>query len=152
VGTLGDSFPEDFKKDFAKRNVKEGSVIRCFVRDTNPPKEKRFIILAFSYDKITLGTLYINSEINPNLFNTEELKKLHLLFSAKDREYLHHDSFVDCSEIYQKPVTEILKVLEEHPKSLIGEVNVEDFKKIRTTIKSAKTISIATKKKFGVFL
>jgi hypothetical protein len=80
------------------------------------------------------------------------LKNLHLSFSAEGREYLNHNSFVDCSEIYQKPVSEIWKVLEENPKASIGEVSGNDFKRIRETVKSAKTISAETKKKFGVFL
>ncbi|MEP7168117.1 MAG: hypothetical protein ABI855_01980 [Bacteroidota bacterium] len=152
MSNLGDAFPEEFKKDFAARNLKPGSVIRCFVFDTKPPKEKRFVILAFSFDKIALGTLYINSEINPNLFRTEELRKLHLKFEIENRPYLEHDSYIDCSDIYEKSFEEIKQILTNNSKALLGELNEKDFKLVSDTVKSAKTITPALKKKFGVFL
>ncbi len=74
---LGDSFPEEYKKRFAEKNLKVGSVIRALVTDTNPPKTKRFILIGISADKLAVGTLYLNTEINPNVFSTQELRKLH---------------------------------------------------------------------------
>ena len=77
VPPLGDSFPEEFKRRFAEKNLKVGSVIRALVKDTNPPKTKRFILLGISADKLAVATLYVNTEINPNIFSTEELRNLH---------------------------------------------------------------------------
>lgn len=92
---IGDSFPKELKEEFSNRNLKAGCVIKCFVNDTNPPKEKRFIVMGVSYDKIALGTVYINTHINPNVFPTEELKQLHIPLESDNRDYLDHDSFVD---------------------------------------------------------
>ena len=52
-----------------------GTVIKAFLANTNPPKEKRFIIVGESYDHLFLACVFINSEINENVFRTETLKK-----------------------------------------------------------------------------
>ncbi|ACU05352.1 hypothetical protein Phep_3157 [Pedobacter heparinus DSM 2366] len=93
--SLSDCFPEQFRQEFAERNLKIGSVIRVMVNDTNPPKEKRFILVGQSYDKLIFATIFINSEINPNIFPTQELRDLNLELLADSRSYLSHDSFAE---------------------------------------------------------
>jgi hypothetical protein len=150
--SLGNSFPQELKEEFTKRNLKEGCVIKCWVTDTHPPKEKRFIVMGFSYDKIALGTVYINSEINPNIFPSEKLKQLHVPLEAHSRDYLDHDSFVDCSKLYEKNASEIMVIMNENINCHIGEVSLEDYKMLRDKIKGSKNISPDTKKRFGLFL
>ena len=72
--SLSDSFPEDFRKEFAQRNLKIGSGIRVYVQDTKPPKEKRFILVGQSYDKLIFATIFINSDLNPNIFSTQDIR------------------------------------------------------------------------------
>lgn len=150
--SLSDSFPENFRKEFAERNLKIGSVIRVHVKDTNPPKEKRFILVGQSYDKLIFATIFINSEINPNVFPTQELKDLNLALSAKDRAYLDHDSYADCSYISKRSVDWMLGVIGKDPTNVIGEVSETDLKEIRAKIKFARTITPSIKKTFGLFL
>ena len=100
--SLSDAFPENYRKDFAQRNLKIGSVIRVYVKDTDPPKEKRFILVGQSYNKLLFAAIFINSDINPNVFPTQELKDLNFLLLAKERSYLDHDSYADCSNIQKR--------------------------------------------------
>ncbi|MFZ4525425.1 MAG: hypothetical protein ACOYOE_07735 [Chlorobium sp.] len=65
--SLGEFFPEVFKADFARRNLEVGSVLKLYVKDTKPPKEKRFIIVGKNIDGLCLATVYINSEINEKI-------------------------------------------------------------------------------------
>jgi hypothetical protein len=148
---LGDAFPEEFRKQFAETNLTIGSVIKTFVTDTTPPKIKRFVILGISADKLAIGTLYINSEINPNLFPTVELKNLHLKLVKENREYLDHDSFLDCSKVYEKEYEDLLAVLQQDASCLIGQLSTDDLKLVKKTVKEARTIPVRTKKKFGLF-
>ena len=150
--SFSDALPENFRKEFAQRNVKIGSVIRVHVQDTYPPKEKRFILVGQSFDKLIFATIFINSEINPNIFHTQELKDLNLELVAKERTYIDHDSYADCSNIQKRDAKWLLAVLGEDPTKIIGEVSEADMKKILSTIKSARTITPATKKIFGLFL
>jgi len=148
---LGDGFPQEYKDSFAIRNVKERAVIRAFVPNTNPPKEKRFILVAVKYDKLVFATVFINTEINANIFKDADTRQLHLPFDTADREYLDHPSFVDCSQLILRDKAWLEKILGEDNSRLIGEVSEDDFTLIKKTIKSAKTISVSNKKNFGLF-
>lgn len=150
--SLSDLFPENFRKEFASRNLKIGSVIRVYVNDTVPPKEKRFILVGQSFDKLIFATIFINSDINPNVFQTKELKDLNLELLAKERSYLDHDSYADCSTIQKRDAGWLLDIVGEDPTRVLGEVCEADLKEIRWRIKSARTITPAIKKTFGLFL
>lgn len=150
--SLSNLFPEEFKEDFAKRNIKIGTVIKVFVTDTHPPKEKRLILVGISYDKLLFASVFINSEVNTNVFNSQELLALNLVLEAKDREYLDHNSHVDCSEIKKRDAKWLYQLVLEKPERVLGEVSEIDLQQIKLRIKSAKTISPATKKTFGLYL
>lgn len=150
--SFSDAFPEDFRAEFARQKLKIGSVIRVFVQDTNPPKEKRLILIGQSHDKLMFASIYINSEINPNVFHNEELKRLNMELIAADREYLDHDSYADCSMIVKRNADWLLHLIKGDPSKIIGELSAEDLKEISSRIKSARTITAADKKTFGLFL
>lgn len=150
--SLGDAFPKEFKEGFVSRNVKVKAVIKAFVTNTNPPKEKRFILIAEKYDKLVFATVFINTEINPNIFKDADTRQLHLPFDDTDREYLDHPSFVDCSQLILRDKAWLEKILAEDNSRLIGEVSEQDFTLIKEAIKAAKTIPISHKRNFGLFL
>ena len=148
---LGDFFPDDKRNEFAESKLKIGSVIKADVKDTTPPKTKRFIIVGIDNANILLATVYINSEINPNIFNTRYLKDLQYNLEKKDREYLDHDSYVDCSNLKIKKVDEIIRILKNSPLAYLGELNDEDLNMVKEKIKNSRTISIKEKKDFNLF-
>lgn len=41
---LGNFLPEESKSDFTARNVVVGTVIKLFIKDTDPPKEKGLLL------------------------------------------------------------------------------------------------------------
>lgn len=149
--SLGDAFPKDFREDHARRILKVGSVLRMFVKDTNPPKEKRFIIVGFSEDRVSLASVFINSEINLLVNYSQEVRELHLFLSSDGREYLKHDSYVDCSQLASRAVSDIFESLINRPEACIGEVGRDDMLAIRKTIAGAATIKGKLKKKYSLF-
>jgi hypothetical protein len=64
MSLLADAFSDDQKEEFAKRNLKIGSVIKVFVDDTKPPKEKRLVLVGISFDKVFYASIFLNSEVN----------------------------------------------------------------------------------------
>lgn len=148
---LGDLFPEELKKNNSKKELKIGTVLRLHVKDTDPPKIKRFIIIGFTEDKVTLATVYINTEINTNVNWSIEQQDLQLSLSSENREYLEHDSFVDCSKFFLKGVQEITDIVKSRPEVIIGELNQDDLKIVIEKIKNATTIKGKVKKKYGLF-
>jgi hypothetical protein len=152
MSSLADAFSDHQKEEFAKRNLKIGSVIRVFVDDTNPPKEKRLVLVGISYDQIFYASIFLNSEVNANIFSTTALKNLNIALKAEDRTYLDHDSFADCSQIQKRKVDWLLKIISNDPSKVLGELSKEDLKLLQDKIKLALTISPAIKKTFGLFL
>lgn len=147
---FSDLFPQSFRDDFAERNVQIGSVIRVFVKDTTPPKIKYFIVIGFSQDKVLLGTVFINSEINPNIFRNEELRNLHVPINAESNNFIEHDCFVDCSSIKERSSDEIKQLLSNDPECSKGIVQETTMEVIVQTIRNAITISLSQKRKFGL--
>jgi hypothetical protein len=145
-----DEFRNLFKNTgFAEREIKIGVVLKYWATETNPPKPKIRIVVGFSNDKVLVATLFINTEINPNIFPTEELRKLHLAFEKTRCEYLDHDSFVDCSQLHEVSYDNLVAILNENPTVVSGEVANADLEKIKNIIKNAVTITPKQKKRFG---
>lgn len=148
---FGDCFSDSFREDYAQRNLKVGTVLKLKVFDTYPPKEKRFIIVGKDEEEIHLAAVYINSEINRVCNFSQELIDLQLYLKANDREYLDHDSYVDCARLYIKEKNLIHQSILHSPATIIGQVSETDLFSIRTKIIKAKTIKGKIKKKFGIF-
>jgi hypothetical protein len=147
---FSDLFPQSFRDDFAERNIQVGSVIRVFVKDTTPPKVKYFIVIGFSEDNVLLGTVFINSAINQNIFHNEYLKGLNVPLDSQMYDFIDHNSFVDCSDIKERNLVEIKQLLSNDPECSKGVVSEETMKTISTTLASATTISLNKKRKFGI--
>jgi len=150
--SLGDFFPEKDRKEFAARKVSVGTVLKLKVFDTNPPKEKRFIVVGTTVDGLVLATVYLNTKINPVINYSAELQTLHIPLEEQGRDFLDHDSYVDCSRLVPREKREIEKAIQNRPDVVIGELSTADFQLIRKTIISAHTIKGKHKKKFGFFL
>ena len=73
------------------------------VKDTTPPKVKRFIVIGESTDSLTLASVYINTELNMKVNYNLDLQCQHIEFTADGRDYLDHTSFVDCSKLSNVP-------------------------------------------------
>ncbi|NEX14054.1 MAG: hypothetical protein C1941_05095 [Prosthecochloris sp.] len=149
--SLGDSFSEKDREDFAASKVSVGTVLKLKVFDTNPPKEKRFIIVSTTVDGLVLATVYINTKINTVINYSTELQALHIPLKEQGREFLNQDSYVDSSRLITRDRDEIEKAIQNRPDVVIGEVSIEDFQLIRKTIISAPTIKGKYKKKFGFY-
>lgn len=150
--SFADLIPDELKEGFAERNIQIGSVIKVYVTDTNPPKEKRLILVGATWDKLHFATVFINTAINPNIFTTQELIDLNYEIAAEGCDFLDYDCFVDCSKLKSRPVNWLQGILNNEPTRLLGTVLEDDMKEIRERIKSAPTISKNEKKNFGLSL
>lgn len=92
--------------------------------------------------------MFINSEVNSNIYSQDEIRDFHLLLEKKGRNYLDHDSFVDCSEAFEMDVDSILSALKNNfQKTFIGTAAPSDLTQIQTKVgQSEKTIRRLKKK------
>ena len=147
---LGDLFPDELKGQNAENNLRIGSVLRYFNTDTRPPKVKRIVVVGFNEGKILFAYVFINTEINPNIFSSPRMRDLHLAFEASGREYLDHDSYVDCSQIKQEDSDAIKELMTQDFSVHIGDLSGNDIEKVVEKLKNAPTIDVKTKRKFGL--
>ncbi len=146
-----DEFRKLFQNQgFAEREIKIGAVLRYIATDVVPePKLKMRLIVGFSNDKLLVATIFINTEINPNKFPSQELRDLHLVVTQNQYKFLDYDSFLDCSQFKEVPYEYLANLLTDNPACVIGEIQHSDWEKIRETIKNAPTLTSKEKKKFG---
>jgi hypothetical protein len=134
-------------KDF---DLKVGMIIRAFVKDTKPPKIKRFIIIGITDNKLLVGTVFINSELNIDALTKQHQRFQYKLLKTKDREFLDRDSFVDCSDLRERDYSEIQNIVISDQNSVIGILSDKDLMNINFNIVDATTIPNQLKKKYHI--
>lgn len=147
--SFSDFLPQETKEQLSESNFKVGAVLKYHVAFTNPPKEKRLIVVGVDSEKVLFAAVLINSEINPNVFKSPEMKNLHLKFDSTGREYLEHPSYVDCSTLFEQDIAAVKKLMTNSPITHLGSLSGQDLKDITDKIKGAKTITPKMKKKYG---
>ncbi len=148
--SLGDFFPEDLKQKFAERNIDIGQSILIKVDNFNISYDKYIVLIGFDKEHLDCGTVIINSEINENLFPTNDLKSLHVEIDVQNHSFLEYNSFINCSEIKAYPKQQLINLLKTNPERLVGNISVDVLKKVHITLMNAKTITNFEKKKFGL--
>jgi hypothetical protein len=149
---LGDYFSKKEKTSLIlPKGIIIGTVIRAHVDFTNPPKIKRFIVIGFNDDNITLASVLINSELNLNVNYNKELQAHQIPLDSEGKEYLLNDSFVDCSEIHNIEKQIIEDSLKKNPEIAIGSVEKNDIDNIIRTIIESDIIKGKYKRKCGLF-
>ena len=99
VANFGEFFPPEFQAEQRERNIRPGAVFKVYVTNTNPPKYKRIVILGINEDETLIGHLFINTSINLWQLDSDELRNLQIELLSDGRDYLDHDSFLDCSDL-----------------------------------------------------
>ncbi len=148
--SLGSLFPEHAREDFVVRAIKPGAVLRIHVDTTTPPKTKRLVVLAISDNKICVGYLFINSEINPNVNWNASLQALHLPLDAGSNEYLDHDSYLDCSSIHDMTFDDLKNIITNDPALHIGTIGDADLGAATEKVTGAQTISPSQKRRYNL--
>jgi hypothetical protein len=132
--------------------LEPGCIIFDRVTDTKPPKDKYFIIVGVTSDELALATVYINTDINPNIFRTQRLRDLHVTIPRDENPFLSWDSFVDCSMIHEKSVQVVKDCLDSNnPRyGYISNVDPITLELVTRTVTAAFTIPMAQKSKFSL--
>ena len=147
---LGDLFPDDLKEQLADDNFKIGAVLKYHDVSTTPPKLKISIIVGFDAQKVFIASVYVNSQINPNIFRSPQARQQHLELDTTTRDYLTHTSYVNCSKLKVKDASFIKNLIAADPSVHIGELSSSDLTDILDKIKNSPTIAPREKQRFGL--
>jgi len=148
-GGLWRSLPKELRGDFGARCLKRGAVIRLYTQQTRPPKYKRLVIWGTSQAENHVAVSFINSSINPTHFPTKELRNFHLRLCSSGRSYLDHDSYLDCTAIFEWDLKLLAREIDKDPDIYLGKLSEDDLTKATKLIKQAPTISQKVKMRYG---
>jgi hypothetical protein len=123
-----------------------GTVVKIYTYNTIPPKLKRCVIIGFVDSPNTVALVYFNSNPPSSPF----VEPYQIEFSGSE-DFLEHHCYLDCAQLYEETEEWIkYEVANNEYSCILGRLSEIDFKKVMLTIKNAKTISIKTKKKYGI--
>jgi len=147
---LGNIFGKDVKRLLIEKGLVAGSVLRIHVNDTNPPKIKYIVIVAIDEKTATYATIFINTDINMNVLNTDELLNLQIELTPENCAAVEHTCYADCSKLAERPTSQVVDLVVKKAECHRGQLSVEHFEDILSKIKSASTIIPAQKEKFNL--
>lgn len=147
--SLGDKFAKEYLESLFSRYLKPGAIFKLLTHHTTPPKIKRFVVVGIEEKIFSIAFLFINSEINLNIIKTPHLKSLQMPLAAYDRTYLDHDSYLDCSHLYEWSLHHLKEKYISNTKIYLGQLSDSDLEKAKRHITSAKTITKKLKTRYG---
>jgi len=89
---LGDSFPDNKKRDYVDRSLVPGMILRLFCPFTSPPKYKFILLLSMNPEPVFF---IINTK--PNRFVLRKFPDQQIPVIQRDYTFLTHDSYIECS-------------------------------------------------------
>ena len=96
MSSVGDSFAEKERRDFAKRSLVPKNILYLSCPFTTPPKEK-FTIVAAAGERPLL--ILINTRINQFIQRHPHLRRCQVKLLASDYNIFQVDSFAHCADI-----------------------------------------------------
>jgi hypothetical protein len=108
-------------------------------------KHKYSIIVGISEDSFFLGTVYINSEINPSAINSPALAALQYPIYRDKYSFLLGTSYVDCSDMKDRMQHGLIKAINDTGR-ILGRITRDDMDNIVTLVLGAESIASYYKK------
>ncbi len=139
--------PEDLKR-FYLSQIQPGAVF--FIRDPIAQKEKFIVILGIDAIKVSVGTLFINSEVNSSVIRSPEQSKLQFTLKASKYDFLSYDSKINAAMIIKSDLDLLIKILIAKDGILKGTIEISDFDYIRSIMAESRLFSKAEKREFGL--
>ncbi len=136
---LGEHFSDEEKIKFVERNLSPGCVIKLFCHTTKRPKEKRLMIASVNPDFLLF---LINSEVPNFKEKSPHLKVQQISLKVNDnQEFLDHDSWLDCSEVFREfSVNEVKEILLNDTSRILGKLNDDTISKLMDSVSDSETL------------
>jgi hypothetical protein len=117
-----DLLGSELQDDLINNAINIGNVLKLDCDFTNPPKQKRLILVNINP---LIGFFIINSRLNEFVINSDLLSS-QVLILKDEHAFIEHDSFVACDEIiYKFTRTEIEQQLKGDFTRFLGTINLK---------------------------
>lgn len=142
MSALGDHFPKNSRRQSARRQLVPGRVVYLFCDWITDPHDKYLAIVGPVTATRPL-MFVINSRICPYVQSRPHLLQGQLRISASDYDFLHHDSYINCSQARKEfDLAQILSQLEADITRLKCELKPDTKHDIITKVRNAPTLSL----------
>lgn len=128
--------------------VEPGMVIRIY--DEEAGKEKWHLVVGVSDDRVMLASLRLNSEVNGNVFRTDEDKAMNYKLRRKKNTFLGHTSHVNCKVLIEKQLSLFQDHIDNNPDEMKGFVHRNDFDAISGIMATSDLITGKQVRKYNL--
>ena len=124
--------PQDILKKSYFSSLKLGDV---FLKNFEGIDHQKFFIVAgMTDDKLTVCSVFINSNIHPSLYNKQLILNAQVPLKKNDNTFLSHDSFANCSHTFVLDADLIINEILSGQCEVIGNIAPKDLRIVRCTI------------------
>ncbi|GHT47363.1 hypothetical protein AGMMS49965_25380 [Bacteroidia bacterium] len=106
---------------------------------------KYFTVIGQDINHGMIGSLLINSNINVKVNRTREFVDAQYPLKKSDYVFLHHDSFLNCRQIFSLGKIKILREAKE-----VGELTSRDRTLVIDYVKNSEAILMKQKKQYNL--
>ena len=149
--SFGALFDDVLYPSVKQENLVKGQIIKMELFNTdglklkngNTERYKRFVIVGFTPDGKVLCTALINSECH---VKNPDVRACNILLKQSDYSgTLIHDSWLNCSQLFELDKNRVLKEGKNH-----GALLEKDYKKVQDCFKNTNVITEADKEYYGL--
>ncbi|WP_116809181.1 hypothetical protein [Steroidobacter cummioxidans] len=123
-----------------------GLVLYLWFPITKPTPKKKFAVLGPIEPKPML--LFIDSDINPYVNNTDDLRAHHIVMDVLNHCFLEYDSWVDCTYPVGYDLEQLISAVEKDPTAIRGTISNHLRHSLCSCIASSKLWPPAKAKRF----
>jgi len=145
---LGDAFGEAFKESYADSKLEVGNII--FAPYEGIDHLKFHVIIGVTADKIMVGNVFINSEINGNFNQFLEQVHRQIKITPAEYDFLDHESYIDCNRLKEVDYQSLHKYVSENPKSIKDTLKPEHIDLVFGMLSDSPTISPKQRRKYDI--
>lgn len=115
------------------------------LKNSATERTKYFTVIGHDRDNSLIGSLLVNSDVNKNVINSKILLDCQFPLKGNDYDFLQHDSYLDCSELFEMDKIKILQKGVE-----VGELTSKDKILVMEHLCNSEVISVKLKKRYKI--
>lgn len=108
---------------------------------------KFFAVIGVFEDKIA-GFFFINSRIHPIIQTKTEAFAMQYLLRKCDYDFLRYDSFLGADDLLTRPISDLVKSIQNGQTSIVGHLTAEDLNAILIACRESDLFSAKEKRRF----
>lgn len=136
----------ELPKELLQMSIERGSILLSDSFE-DIDHAKFFAVMGVWGDKVA-GFFFINSRIHPIVQSKPEQFAMQYQMRKKDYKFLQYDSFLSANNLLTRPVSSLVKSMQEGQTSIVGQMTDEDLEAVLEACRESDLFSNNEKKQF----